>query len=130
MQIDARGFPLVRMNFARTGEAIDDMLAQFSRLLMLREDFVFLGEGGDFEDGSDDDIAGRKRAALWIKKNRSAVKRLVKALIYIEPNEEKRAAGNDFAGIFEKFWGYPMLMVSSDDEAQAVANLMLPDRWR
>jgi hypothetical protein len=40
--------------------------------------------------------------------------------------EYRQAAGKAFTLAHEKFWGYPMLMVATKDEALALAQTLLP----
>ncbi len=61
----------------------------------------------------------------WMKAHKNELKTFVKASILIEPNTVKRAAARPFAIIYEKFWGYPLLIAASKEEALATAKTLL-----
>lgn len=128
MHVDATAFPEVWMDFTHgTGQTIDEVLDVYSALLARGEPFVFLGEGGDVEGDKDaHDVADRKTISLWMKRNRTAINALVRAMVYIEPNTSKRIAVRAFALVYEKFWGYPMFVAASRDEASAIIRTVLP----
>ncbi|AYW18956.1 hypothetical protein DTA24_10005 [Klebsiella sp. P1CD1] len=49
----------------------------------------------------------------------------VKATFYIKPNKAKRAEATPFARGYIKFWGYPMLIADSSQEALLIAEDVL-----
>lgn len=128
MHVDINEFPQVWMDFTLgAGQSTDEVLAVYTDLLARGEPFVFLGEGGDFEgDRAAQDVADRKKISLWMKQNKRAITALVRAMIYIEPNVSKRIAARAFALVYEKFWGYPMFVAVSRDEAMAIIRTVLP----
>lgn len=128
MHVDTTDFPEVWMDFTHgTGQTIDEVLVVYTDLLARGEPFVFLGEGGDVEGDKDaHDVADRKKISLWMKRNKTAINALVRAMIYIEPNTSKRIAVRSFALVYEKFWGYPMFVAASRDEASAIIRTVLP----
>ncbi|WP_457583402.1 hypothetical protein [Ensifer canadensis] len=128
MHIDITNFPEVWMDFTHgTGQTTDEVLEVHTVLLVRGEPFVFLGGGGDFEGDRDaQDVADRKKISLWMKRNKKAIAALVRAMIYIEPNVSKRIAVRAFALVYEKFWGYPMFVAASRDEAMAIVRTVLP----
>lgn len=128
MHVDINEFPQVWMDFTLgVGQTTDEVLAVYTDLLARGEPFVFLGEGGDFEgDRAAQDVADRKKTSLWMKRNRTAITALVRAMIYIEPNVSKRITVRAFALVYEKFWGYPMFVAASREEAMAIVRTVLP----
>ncbi|NVJ91793.1 MAG: hypothetical protein HWE34_09055 [Methylocystaceae bacterium] len=46
----------------------------------------------------------------------------------IEPSATKRLAYKPFGVAFAKFWGYPMKLVSSREEAMEIAEKLLSER--
>ena len=67
----------------------------------------------------------RKRASIWMKKNKAALRAYVKGMIQVEPSAAKRLAIKPFAVTFGKAWGYPLLVVESKDRAWALAQDVL-----
>jgi hypothetical protein len=47
------------------------------------------------------------------------------AMILIEPNAAKRLGFKAFAVVFAKFWGYPLLLASSREQATEMARELL-----
>ncbi|CAG9295930.1 hypothetical protein [Celerinatantimonas diazotrophica] len=128
MQIDASQFPLIWMRFNAPGlDPEVSPFAEFEALLARQEVFVLLNDEGldkgDHEHSSEE----MKQTSRWMKRHKSELKSFVKAAIYIEPNTAKRLATKAFSLVYEKFWGYPMLMVATKDEALALAQQLLSD---
>ncbi|SIO95889.1 hypothetical protein [Vibrio spartinae] len=128
MQIDTSQFPLVWTRFNAPGtDPETSPFAEFEALLARKSAFVLLNDEGldkgDHEHSPDE----MKQTSRWMKRNKSELKAFVKAAIYIEPNIAKRMATKAFASVYEKFWGYPMLMVATKDEALALAQKFLAD---
>jgi len=126
MILDISEFPLVWMNSVPAGEPHDEgaAFAALEELLRRGEPFVLLTEAGDRSPDHEHTQAAKKRTALWMKKHRQELK-LVKAMVTVEPSIAKRLAMKPFSIMFEKFWGYPMLMASTQDEALAIARKAL-----
>lgn len=124
MNIEAHEFPLVRLGYD-AGEHIptQEVLARYSALLKREKPFVFLSEG-DMDNGNDD-VAERKKVSLWMKANKSDIRRLVKGHVHVQPDTAKRFAAKAFAVISEKFWGYPMFIVANAEEARSKAAQLL-----
>ncbi|ASA57938.1 hypothetical protein [Vibrio gazogenes] len=128
MQIDTAQFPLVWTRFNAPGTDPDaSPFAEFEALLARKTVFVLLNDEGldkgDHEHAPDE----MKQTSRWMKNHKSELKAFVKAAIYIEPNIAKRMATKAFASVYEKFWGYPMVMVATKDEALALAQKFLAD---
>ncbi|TDV09459.1 hypothetical protein [Paraburkholderia caballeronis] len=126
MLIDPADFPFVwmRMN-AQPIDRTTYAFAEFDALLARRRPFVFLndeGLGDSRPERSPDEL---KEASLWMKQHRSDLQAFVKAAIFIEPDAEKRRANEPFTSVYERFWGYPMRVVASTDDAIGVARQLL-----
>ncbi|WP_372387235.1 hypothetical protein [Xanthomonas axonopodis] len=126
MLIDTTEFPLVWMSLKKSSPDSDaSQFAEFEALLARKEVFVIINdEGLDGEEHSHTKEEA-KQTTLWMKRNKPALKAYIKAGIYIEPNAAKRLATKAFAVVFEKFWGYPMLIVATKDEALTLAQRLL-----
>jgi hypothetical protein len=121
--IEAEAFPIVRIRYDRTGPAgQDNYLELFEALLDREQPFVLIGNGAQLYEESHEE---RKHIALWMKRNRARLNRLVRAMVYVEPNTEQRLASRPAAFVFEKFWGFPMLVSESDREAMSIAESLL-----
>ncbi|MER9234601.1 hypothetical protein NKI56_21290 [Mesorhizobium sp. M0622] len=128
MVLDTSEFPLVWMrNVAATGPSdADAVFTVFEELLRRGETFILMSEPSDHSPAHEHTQEEKKRTSLWMKKHRRELK-LVKAMVMIEPSIAKRLAMKPFSMMFEKFWGYPMLMANNRDEALAIARKLLND---
>jgi hypothetical protein len=128
MFIDSATFPIVWMRQAAPSkEPPQAPFDEFANLLARRRAFVFLSEEG-FSDGEHKHTPEeRKQTSLWMKKNKVEIRAFVKALVQIEPSAAKRLAGKAFAIVFSKFWGYPLLMTASREEALEIARNLLDE---
>ncbi|MGX9936614.1 hypothetical protein ACVFVO_14590 [Advenella kashmirensis] len=128
MFIDSSNFPLVWMRLeAAPNESPAAAFDGFAQLLTRKQAFVFLSEDG-FDEGHEHSKEERKQTALWMKKNKAQIRAYVKGMVLIEPNAAKRLAAKAFAVMFGKFWGYPLLIVGSKDEALEIAHRLLSDK--
>jgi hypothetical protein len=125
MHINATQFPFVWMQKTTLSNSQEESLAEFEALLARHEPFVLLSNEGLDNKEVEHSMDERKQMALWMKRHKSELKRYVKASIHIEPSVTKRLAGKAFAVVYEKFWGYPMLMTATEDEALALAQTLL-----
>ena len=128
MQIDASQFPRVWMRLNAPGS--DPEVSPFDELealLARKEIFVLLNDEGLDKGDHEHSPEEMKQASLWMKRHKRELKAFVKAGIYIEPSTAKRVATRAFALVYEKFWGYPMLMVATKDDALALAQQLLSD---
>lgn len=125
MFIDSSNFPLVWMR--REATSIDDpqdAFEGFADLLTRKQAFVFLTDEG-FEQDHEHSKEERKQTSLWMKKNKAEIRAYVKGMVLIEPNAAKRLAAKAFAVVFGKFWGYPLVITGSKDEALKLAHGLL-----
>lgn len=123
MLLDHTDFPIVRIDYDASGSGgLTASLAAFEALLGHRHSFVLIGRGAS---GQEQDHEERRQIALWMKRNREALGQYVLALVYVEPQAAHRITARAGAEMYRKFWGYPMLVTSSDDEARAMAARLL-----
>ncbi len=70
----------------------------------------------------------KKRTSLWMKRHKTELRSLVLAMIVIEPSAVKRLAFKPFGVAFAKFWGYPLKLVSSHEDASLLAAKLISER--
>lgn len=127
MPMDNSNFPFVWMDYADAPDHDhDDDFASFEENLKRGEPFVVLTDSAPSED-HEHSPEERKRTALWMKKNKAELRKLVLAMVIVEPSAAKRLAFKTFGIAFAKFWGYPMMLASSRAEAMAIAQKLLSD---
>ena len=126
MQIDIQDFPLVRMDYSGEGnQTIEETLQIFEQCLQRKQAFVFLAGGADFDKDPGEGVADRRAVALWMKQNKADLRDYVKAMYYVEQSSVKRLAAKAFSVIYGKFWGHPMIVMPSNDEAVQQAHMLL-----
>lgn len=124
MLVDDTQFPIVRMHYNRTDDRGDEVSFQiFEDLLGRNQIFVLVGLGAEADQVQSNEE--RKRLTLWMKRNREALHTYVRAMVYVEPSPAKRFLAKASAPIFQKFWGYPILVSASEAEAEAIAVRLL-----
>ncbi len=125
MSMDSSDFPLVWMRLAQ--EPGHDPQKDFDELeanLQRGEPFVLLTDTAPDED-HEHSPEEKKRTALWMKEHKIALRSLVLAMILVEPNAAKRLGFKAFTALFAKFWGYPLLLASSREQATEMARGLL-----
>ena len=128
MFIDATRFPLVWIQIATASRNPEDSpFAEFEALLARKKSFVLLNDEGLGRGNHEHSPDEMKQTSLWMKRHKRELRAFVKASIHIEPSTTKRLAANAFAVIYAKFWGYPMLMTATKEEALALAHKLLSD---
>ncbi|PQL03315.1 hypothetical protein CG435_07305 [Pantoea ananatis] len=126
MQIDDADFPVVWIKMNAPGkDSAAPAFSEFEALLARKIPFVLLSGEGFTESKHEHSADEMKMTTRWMKAHKNELKAFVKASILIEPNTVKRAAARPFAIIYEKFWGYPLLMAASKEEALATAKTLL-----
>ncbi|KQQ56726.1 hypothetical protein ASF66_20860 [Pseudomonas sp. Leaf129] len=125
MRIDATQFPFVWLQKNTLGDTQEKSLAEFEDLLARDEAFVLLSHEGLGKEQPAHTPDEKKQMALWMKRHKTLLKKYVKASIQIESNFTKRIAGKTFAIVYEKFWGYPMIMTATENEALTLAKKLL-----
>ncbi len=125
MLLEDAAFPIIRMHYNRTGPEGDASgFTLFDALLVQPRPFVLIGLGGS-DQAHEQTHEERKRLTLWMKRNREPLHRLVKAMVYIETQPARRFVAKTSAAVFGKFWGFPMLVAASEEEALRVAERLL-----
>ncbi|MEN0117035.1 MAG: hypothetical protein AAGD15_09945 [Agrobacterium cavarae] len=127
MPLDSSNFPMVWMHYETSHDHDhEDDFAIFEANLKRETPFVILSDTAPTEDHEHTQDE-KKRTALWMKKHKGELRRLVRAMIVIEPSATKRLAFKTFALAFSKFWGYPLKLVTSRDEALELAQDLLSE---
>ena len=125
MSMNSADFPLVWMNLTQEpGHDHQKDFDEFEANLQRGEPFVLLTDTAPAED-HEHSPEEKKRVALWMKKHKTELRRLILAMILVEPNSAKRLGLKAFAIVFAKFWGYPLLLASSREEAIDMARELL-----
>ncbi|MBU9553358.1 ATP--cob(I)alamin adenosyltransferase [Burkholderia multivorans] len=126
MRIDSLDFPFVWLSYGSGASRGSDILSELERLLVCNDRFVLLSDDMPaVQDPPAADADERKRFMQWTKCNRSRLKRQVSAMIAIEGDAASRRVLKDFSGVFQKIWGYPLLVASTRDIAFSAAKLLL-----
>lgn len=127
MLMDVTTFPIVKLSYAQGARQTDDeAFAVFEALLDRGTPFVIIGQGAAAElSEHEHEPEERRRLALWSKKHKARLRALVKAMVYVEPSTAKRLGMKAFQIVFEKFWGYPVLVAASEAEALQTAEALL-----
>ena len=128
MPLDNTNFPLVWMSYDEApdhdhDEDFEVLEASFRR----GEPFVILTDNAPTEDHAHSQEE-KKRTVLWMKKHKAELRTLVLAMIVIEPSAAKRMAFKTFGVAFAKFWGYPLKLATSREEALEIAGHLLSER--
>lgn len=127
MPMDNANFPFVWMDYEDDPDHDhDEDFASFEENLRRGEPFVVLTDSAPSED-HEHSQEEKKRTSLWMKKHKAEMRKLVLAMVIVEPRAAKRLAFKAFGVAFAKFWGYPMMLASSHDEAMAIARRLLSD---
>jgi len=128
MRIDATQFPFVWMQIVAPDKGSDTSpFIELETLLARQEVFVLLNDEGMAHSKQTHSSEEMKQTTRWMKAHKSELRAFVKASICIEPNNVKRVAAKPFAIVYEKFWGYPLMMTASKEEALAVAKKLLSE---
>lgn len=126
MSIDATEYPIVWMDYEPSrGVPVAEALASISALLARNQPLVFLAQNEPGDTHRQDGAEERRAVALWMKANKHEIRRLALGHVQIVPEAAKRVAMRAFSVVFAKFWGYPMFVVASVEEARAKAGSLL-----
>ncbi len=130
MPLDNTNFPLVWMSYDEEPDHDhDEDFAALEASFKRGEPFVILTDNAPTED-HEHSPEEKKRTALWMKKHKAELRTLVLAMIVIEPSAAKRLAFKSFGVAFAKFWGYPLKLASSREEAMEIAGTLLSKHAR
>lgn len=125
MSMNSSDFPLVWMSFSQQpGQDPQKDFDEFEANLKRGEPFVILSDSTPSED-HEHTPEEKKRVSLWMKKHKLELRKLVLAMILVEPNQAKRLGYKAFSVMFAKFWGYPMLLAASREQAIDMAKQVL-----
>jgi len=112
---DIARFPLVLAK----GDTSPGYAAQWERemqaLMGQGKPFVLIHPQARAEDAHED----RKRRGLWLKQNKQALGVCCKAVISVEPDDDRRAALAGQSAMAEKAFGLPMRMAATLAQACA-----------
>ncbi|GGE52159.1 hypothetical protein GCM10007421_28250 [Halopseudomonas oceani] len=123
--MNSSDFPLVWMNLTQEpGHDHQKDFEEFEANLRRGEPFVILSDTAPAED-HEHSPEDKKRTALWMKKHKAELRRLVLAMILVEPSSAKRLGFKAFATVFAKFWGYPLILARSHEQAIEMAKELL-----
>ncbi|MEN5093677.1 hypothetical protein ABE458_23545 [Pseudomonas protegens] len=128
MYFDHQHFPLVWMRRAEGVEQPGNTPFQQLEALMQRgQAFVLMSDAmpDPAQRNSVQSKERLKQGSLWMKRNKAAIRRWIKAMIVIAPEPEAQAGVEAFADTYEKFWGYPLLHSASQQAAAAMAQQLL-----
>ncbi|PIA06066.1 MULTISPECIES: hypothetical protein [Enterobacteriaceae] len=128
MSMNSSNFPFVWISFSQEPGHDPEMdFEEFEANLRRGEPFVLLSDSAPAED-HEHTPQEKKRTSLWMKKHKAELRTLVRAMVLVEPSPAKRLAFKAFAVVFAKFWGYPLILASSREEAIEIAKGLLPGR--
>ncbi|WP_319772205.1 hypothetical protein [Breoghania sp.] len=127
MPLDSTDFPRVWMSYDETPDHDhDEDFEELEATLRRGTPFVILTDSAPSENHAHSQEE-KKRTALWMKKHKTELRTLVLAMIVIEPSAAKRMTFKPFGVAFAKFWGYPMKLASSREEAMEIAGKLLSE---
>ncbi|WP_158971085.1 hypothetical protein [Chachezhania sediminis] len=127
MPLDIRNFPLVWMSYDEAPDHDhDEDFAALEASFERGAPFVILTDNAPTED-HDHSHEEKKRTALWMKKHKAELRTRVRAMIVIEPNSAKRLAFRTFGVAFAKFWGFPLKLALTREEAMKIAENLLSE---
>lgn len=125
MPLDSRNFPLVWVSYEEGPDHDhDEDFHALEANLKRGTPFVLLTDSALTED-HEHSQEEKKRTSLWMKKHKAELRTLVLAMIVIEPSTAKRLAFKPFGLAFAKFWGFPMKLAPSREEAMDMAGELL-----
>ncbi len=128
MPLDSTNFPLVWMSYDRGPDHDHNKdFDAFEANLKRGVPFVILTDSAPAED-HEHSHEEKKRTSLWMKKHKAELRTLVLAMIVIEPSAARRLAFKPFGVAFAKFWGHPLKLAASREEALEIAGKLLSER--
>lgn len=121
MRIDSAQFPLVWMYSNENDPA--GAFHAFDALLARQLPCVMISREGDARH--EHAPQERKQVALWLKRNKPALRAYVKGVVQVEPNAHRRLAIRAFMIMLSKAWGCPMFVAESEPAALFMAQKLL-----
>ncbi|WP_175687530.1 hypothetical protein [Burkholderia multivorans] len=127
MSMNSSNFPFVWMSFSQApGHDPGKDFEEFEANLKRGEPFVLLSDSAPAED-HEHTPEEKKRTSLWMKKHKTELRKLVLAMVLVESSPAKRLGFKAFSVVFAKFWGYPLILATSRDEAMDIAKKLLSE---
>ena len=131
MIIDDSKFPIVLVDFQHSLEQTrtenhnhDKDMAAFTGLFESGKPFVMVSTGEAPEEKHKHSREETRKINAWRKLNKEKLK-CIQATIQVEPNKVKRVGLKLFASVYEKFWGNPLLLAQTQEEALELAESLL-----
>ena len=131
MIIDDSKFPVVLVDFQHTLEPVenethnhDNDMAAFTSLFESGKPFVMVSTGEAPEEKHKHSREETRKINAWRKTNKEKLK-CIQATIQVEPSKVKRVGLTLFASVYEKFWGNPLLLAQTQEEALELAKNVL-----
>lgn len=126
MQIDTTEFPIVKMDYSVPYQTdFREILASLDELFARKTPFVIIGRGERSEKDEAQSKEDRHEAGLWAKARKEQIAESIMIHYYVESDPVKVLEMEEFSVIFEKFWGYPLVVVSSVEEGYRRAHALL-----
>lgn len=126
MQIDTTEFPIVKMDYSVPYNTdFREILQSLNELFAKKVPFVIIGAGERSEEDEAQSRVDRHEAGIWAKAHRQEIQKWIKMHYYVESDAKKVLEMEEFSVIFEKFWGYPLMVVPSMEEAYRRAETLL-----
>lgn len=127
MKMDASQFPVVWVRESTDDTvSVQETLAEYLSLLKLGESFVVIAnEFPSQQERKQEKVEDRRAATLFMKAYKTELRQLIKGHIQIVSGPEEKIEAQQFSSIFEKFWGYPMLVVDTQEQAELLAATLL-----
>jgi hypothetical protein len=119
---DIREFPFVVFNqvAAQPGYA-NQWETEIVALLQNGQPFVVVYDQFRTDETHED----RKHRGIWLKHNKVPLGRVCKALISIEPDEQRRSEVKAMSAVAVTAFGIPHEVVATRDEAMAIATRLM-----
>ena len=131
MIIDDSKFPIVWVDFQHSLEQAatenhhhDKDMAAFTNLFESGKPFVMISTGEAPEEKQKHSREETRKINAWRKLNKEKLK-YIQATIQVEPSKVKRVGLSLFASVYEKFWGNPLLIAPTQEEALEIAENVL-----
>lgn len=127
MNLDICEFPVVRVRYEsapESAQSMDDVFTTFGALLDRATPFVLIATDAPADRPEKHPPELRRRMNAWMKQNRARLA-LCQSMIVVERSVLKRVTINAFSSAFGKYWGFPMTLVATLAEAEALAAQLL-----
>ena len=125
--IDITEFPIVFLNIDPNGDEhrLNEDNQVLETLLRRNQNFILINEGKSPDKDTPRNKESTKQMNQWMKKNKPELGAYVKAMIQIESSKTKRLMFKSFRTMFQKYWGFPLLVADTRDEAIRMGHELL-----